>query len=145
MANPVTSARWYALRDIDDAAGMARLRFITDVAGQQAVYMVKLQQAQAYAEAVALDAQAPAPPYIAAEASATGETPGQVTAAILALAAVWNEQVGPAIEGARMGGKAAVGAVADPDPDNQEEVSAALAAVATARAAAVAALEQIKP
>lgn len=123
------SARWYALRDIDDAAGRARLRFITDVPGQQAVYMVKLQQAQAYTAAVALDAQATVPPYIAAEAAATGQTAAQVAANVIALAAVWNEQAGPAIEGERMGGKSAVTAAQD------------LEAVEAARVAAVQALD----
>lgn len=129
MSDPMFSARWYALRDIDDAAGRARLRFITDVPGQQAVYMVKLQQAQAYTAAVALDAQATVPPYIAAEAAATGQTAAQVAANVIALAAVWNEQAGPAIEGERMGGKSAVTAAQD------------LEAVEAARVAAVQALD----
>lgn len=129
MSNPLVRARWYALRDIDDAAGRARLRYITDVPGQQAVYMVKLQQAQAYAAAFALSEQAAVPPYIAAEASATNETAAVVAANILALAGVWNEQVGPAIEGARMGGKAAVTAAQD------------LEQIEAARATAVLALE----
>lgn len=108
MSNPMVRARWYALRDIDDAAGRARLRFITDVPGQQAVYIVKLQQAEAYTAAVALNAQAAVPPYIAAEAAATNQTAQQVASNVIALAAVWNEQAGPAIEGQRMGGKSAV-------------------------------------
>lgn len=128
MSNPLAAAKFYALRDIDEAAGRARLRFITDVPGQQAVYIVKLEQAKAYTAAVALDAQATVPPYIASEATATGQTAQQVAANVLALAAVWNEQVGPAIEGARMGGKAAV-----TDADD-------LAAVEDARIAAVDAL-----
>lgn len=129
MSNPMVRARWYALRDIDEAAGRARLRFITDVPGQQAVYIVKLQQAQAYTAAVALDAQATVPPYIAAEAAATSQTAAQVAANVIALAAVWNEQAGPAIEGERMGGKAAVTAAQD------------LEAVEAARVAAVQALD----
>jgi len=129
MSSPLAAARFYALRDVDAAAGRARLRYITDVPGQQAVYMTKLQQAQAYAAATALSAQAEVPPYVAAEAAATGLSAAQVTNNILALAAMWNEQAGPAIEGARMGGKAAVVAAAD------------LAAVEAARLAAVQALD----
>jgi hypothetical protein len=129
MSNPLAAARFYALRDVDEAAGRARLRYITDVPGQQAVYMTKLQQAQAYAAAFALDAQAPVPSYLAAEAAATGMTAVQVTDNILALAALWNDQAGPGIEGARMGGKAAVTAAAD------------LEAVEAARVAAVQALD----
>lgn len=124
MSDALFTARWYALRDIDDAAGRARLRFITDVPGQQAVYLVKLQQAQAYTAAVALDAQATVPPYIAAEASATGQTAQQVAANVIALATVWNEQAGPAIEGARMGGKAAVTAAQDLETAEAARVAA---------------------
>ncbi len=105
-------ARLRAQRDIDRAAGAARLRYITDVAGQQAVYLVKLQQAQAFLAARELDAGAMPPPYIAAEAAAVGMTPQDVAAEIVALATHWNDVVGPQIEAARLGGKAAVEAAA---------------------------------
>lgn len=108
MSNPLISARWYALRDIDEAAGRARLRFITDVPGQQAVYMLKLQQATAYLQALSKSPAAAVPPYIAAESAATGQTPRQVADLVVTLSATWNDEAGPAIEGLRMGGKAAV-------------------------------------
>ena len=122
-------ARLRAQRAIDQAAGAARLRYITDVPGQQAVYMVKLQQAQAYVAAHAEDAGAAVPPYIAAEANAVGMTPLEVATEVVALAAQWNDVVGPAIEAARLGGKAAVTAA----PADE-------AAINAARDAAVAAL-----
>jgi len=124
----VSGRRWEARGLIDEAAGAARLRYITDVPGQQAVYMLKLAQAQAYTAAVLLDAGATVPPYIAAEAAALGQTAAQVSATVIALAGVWNDQLGPAIEGARLGGKAAVTAAATPE------------AVQTACDAAIAAL-----
>ena len=80
---------------------------------------------------MAADAQATVPPYIAAEAQAVGLTAAQLAQQVVDTAAVWNEQVGPAIEAARMGGKAAVTAAAD------------AAAVDQARDAAIAALAEI--
>ena len=127
MSNPIVAARYYALQDIDREAGVTRLRYITDVPGQQAVYIVKLQQADAYAAAVALDAQAPVPSYIAAEASGTGQTALAVAQAVLLLAGVWNDQIGPAIEGARLGGKTAVTAA-----ETAEDIAAARDAAITA-------------
>ena len=97
-----------AQKAIDSQAGQVRLRYITDVPGQQAVYMTKLEQAQAYLAARALNAGAAVPPYLAAEAGATGETAFVVATAIAQLATLWNEQLGPAIEGARLGAKRAV-------------------------------------
>lgn len=113
---------------LDACAGQVRLRYITDVPGQQAVYMTKLQQAQAYLVARELDAGAVVPPYLAAEAFATGATALQVATAIISLATVWNEQLGPAIEGARLGAKRAVSDAAD-DAGVQAALSAGLAAL----------------
>jgi hypothetical protein len=123
--------RVHAHRAIDAAAGDARLKYITDVAGQQAVYLVKLEQARAYIAAHALDAQAPVPPYIAAEAAAVGMTALDVAQEVVELATSWNDIAGPAIEGARLGGKAAVQAADDE------------AAINAARDAAIAALAAI--
>lgn len=113
---------------LDACAGQVRLRYITDVPGQQAVYMTKLQQAQAYLVARALDADAAVPPYLAAEAGATGESALQVATAITGLATVWNEQLGPAIEGARLGAKRAVSDAQD-EAGVQAALSAGLAAL----------------
>lgn len=111
---------------IDAAAGAARLRFITDVPGQQAVYLLKLQEARA----LLADPQTPAP-HIAAEAAATGQPALATAQSIVDRANLWNVVLSPAIEGARLGGKAAVSAAATPD------------ALAAALAAAVAALDAI--
>lgn len=128
------AARWVAVptmakraadahAQIDAAAGAARLRYITDVAGQQAVYLLKLEEARAYlASLSASDA-----PHVVSEAAATGASPLEVASAIVARADLWNSQLSPAIEGARLGGKAAVSAAADAD--------ALAAALATALAA----------
>lgn len=116
---------------IDQAAGSARLRFITDVAGQQAVYLLKLQEAEAY---IASGGNTPAP-HIVSEAAATGSTAGQVAAAVVARALLWNTQLSPAIEGARMGGKASVSAAA---------LCGDRSAIQAACAAAIASLDSIQ-
>lgn len=103
---------------IDQAAGSARLRFITDVPGQQAVYLMKLQEARALlADPVA------SAPHIVAEAAATGQLAAATAQAIVDRATLWNVALSPAIEGARLGAKAAVSAAATP-----EALAAALAA-----------------
>lgn len=128
----IASLRWRARADIDQAAGDARTRYITEVAGQQATYMKKEQQALDYVAAHALDAQATVPPYIAAEATAMGTTALAAAQQVLALAAQWNEVLGPAIEGARLAGKRAV-----------DEAAGTEEAIEAARVAARAALEAI--
>jgi hypothetical protein len=127
MTRSLYGQKVLALRAIDQAAGVARLRYITDVPGQQAVYMVKLQEATAYLVAHGLDDQAPVPPYIAAEAASLGIAPVLVATQVVQLGTLWNEQLGPAIEGARLGGKRAV-----QDAATVEAVAAALAAALSA-------------
>ncbi len=127
----LAALRWQAHQDIDRTAGEARLRYITDVPGQQAVYMTKLEEARAYAAAYALDNGTPVPPYLAAESAAMGDAAIETAQMVLGLAAQWNGVVGPAIEAARVAGKAAVTAAT-----TAQDIEAA-------RAAAVAALEQL--
>lgn len=131
MTTSVPIARLRAQRVIDAAAGVARLRYITDVPGQQVVYLSKREQAVAYLAAHALDAEAVVPPYIEAEAAALGVSGATLAQQVVDIAAVWEGELSPAIEAARIGGKAAVEAAED------------LAAVETARDAAVAALAAI--
>jgi hypothetical protein len=110
----IAEAREAALQRIDRAAGAQRLRYITDVPGQQAVYLLKLDEAEAYLTAVSSNPQAAVPPHIAAEAASTSSTPTAVAELVVGLAAVWNTVLSPAIEGARMGGKTAVNAAQTP-------------------------------
>jgi hypothetical protein len=133
----VQSARNWACWQIDQAAGEARRRHVTDLPGQEGVYLTKLAQAQDYAAAYAADAQAPVPAYIAAEADALGETAITVAGNVIDAATAWNTQAGPAIEAARIGGKAAVLAATGADD------AARLDAIDTALAAALAALAQL--
>lgn len=120
-----------AHRLVDAVAGEARRRYITDVPGQQAVYVRKLEQAQQYLVAYALDAQASAPPYIAAEAAALGVSAFHLATQVMSIAEFWDDTLSPAIEAARISGKAAVSAAESPE------------AVESARDAAIAALNAI--
>lgn len=90
---------------IDDAAGQARLRYITDVPGQQATYQRKEVQAREWTEAGYPD---PAPSFIAAEAEALGTTPQAIAQQVIALADYWAYVKGPEIEASRIKHKAAV-------------------------------------
>ena len=94
---------------IDEAAGVARMRYITDTPGQQAVYLLKRDEALALQ---ASPASTPGP-HIAAEAVVLGLSVQQVVASIVAQNAHWTGVLSPAIESARMGGKAAVRSAAD--------------------------------
>lgn len=124
-------AKWRAARDIDQVAGEVRMRFITDVPGQQAVYMEKRAEAAAYIAAHAANPATAVPgPHLTAEASAMGVDVLTLANAVMANAANWLSLYSPAIEAARIGGKAAVDAAA-----TEGEVEAArLAAMASLRA-----------
>lgn len=119
-----------AERSIDLAASNARARFISSGVGQDAVYVVKGQQAEAFA-AAGFNGDPPA--YIAAEAAATGVTPMVAAQTILGLRDAWNNLIGPAIESQRIGGKKLVR-----EATTVEEVDARMRA-------ATLALQEIRP
>lgn len=127
---PIAEARSRAELAIDSAASSARGRFISSGVGQDAVYVVKGQQAEAFA-ASGFNGDPPA--YIAAEAAATGVTPMVAAQTILGLRDAWNNLIGPAIESQRIGGKKLVR-----EATTVEEVDARMRA-------ATLALEEIRP
>lgn len=120
----------FAETSIDRAASSARARFISSGVGQDAVYVVKGQQAEAFA-AAGFNGDPPA--YIAAEAAATGVTPMVAAQTILGLRDAWNNLIGPAIESQRIGGKKLVR-----EATTVEEVDARMRA-------ATLALQEIRP
>lgn len=126
MTNMLGALRANTLDDIDREAGVARLRYITDVPGQQGVYLTKLQQALAFKADPSVT-----PGYLAAEAQVRGITPAQLADVILETAALWNDVKGPAIEAARIKAKLAV------------EAAGSAEAIAEAREAAVLALRDL--
>jgi hypothetical protein len=119
---PLAKAKAAALVAIDSDAGAARARYITDVTGQQAVYIRKLEQAKAFL----LDTEQPVPPYIAGEAAALGVSPATLATQIVGIASYWDDTLSPAIEATRIGAKRAV--------DDAVTVAAVTQIVDTARA-----------
>jgi hypothetical protein len=128
---PLAELQAQALEQIDQAAGAARLRYITEVPGQQAVYLSKEAQARQF-KAAGYPTGA-VPPYVAAEVQAMGEwaTPQQAADAILAIADRWQGELSPRIERERLRGKWAV------------QAAGTAAAVQTSALAAVQALAAI--
>jgi hypothetical protein len=108
--------KWRCHRVIDHSAGEVRRRFITDVPGQQAVYMEKRAEAAAFIAAHASSPGTAVPgPHLVAEAAATGKTPIALAAEVMANASAWLSTYSPAIEAARIGGKASVDAATTPE------------------------------
>lgn len=96
---------------VNAAAGRARARYLTDIAGQDIVYAAKEQQARAYRATVVLGVPTGQPgAYLAAEAAATNRAALAVADSVISAATTWSTQTGPAIEGARMRGLAAINA-----------------------------------
>lgn len=93
-----------ALDRLDTAAGCQRLLFITSVPGQEATYIVKQEQAEAYIQ----DPLMIPPPYISAEAEAMGCDYLAAATFIRDTAVYWTDVVGPAIERERRRAKIAV-------------------------------------
>lgn len=107
----LTDADWAAeieprlLGQIDIECGQFRARFITTTPGQEMTYLEKERQARAWlADADPDDADYP---MLAAEAAARGLSMSAQVDLVIAQADAWR-QLGAAIEGARMGAKAAV-------------------------------------
>lgn len=94
-----------SLDSIDQAAGQARMRYITSVPGQSETYQRKEQQAREWrAAGYAGDA----PVFVAAEAAALEQDPVEVADYILATADQWGAVKGPQIEAARRKWKVAI-------------------------------------
>ncbi len=92
--------------NVDRAAGAARAKYITIAAGQDATYIVKEQQAQAF---IADPTMTPVPGYIQAEADATGMSPLDAANFINETAQQWGV-LGPQIEMIRRKGNIDIGA-----------------------------------
>ncbi len=94
-----------ALRRIDASAEQYRLQFLTSGSGQAMAYQQKLDEARAFIADPDIDPSEI--PHIIAEASATGMTPADKAAQIVAMFEQW-QQVSAVIEGARAAAKLAV-------------------------------------
>jgi len=109
--DPLPHAQREASERVDEAAGKARARYITWQPGQEAVYQLKREQAQAY-KAAGYPADASPWPLIDAEAQARGISEQQVADEILAIADAWMQKAAQ-IEAIRMKAKADIKAATD--------------------------------
>jgi TRAP-type C4-dicarboxylate transport system substrate-binding protein len=99
----INNSRYSSLSDaidslkqgIDEAAGKARLRYITSVPGQEAVYLEKMNQAKAYVAEIIEPTDMTGYEYIEAEATATGMTRQAVAERINAVSVLWNTVISP--------------------------------------------------
>lgn len=99
--------------EIDEAAGRARLRYITSVPGQEAVYIEKMRQAKAYLALPSAPATMDDFKYIEMEAAQTGATHTQAATRINQVATLWGTQISPNIESKRIGAKDELSALAN--------------------------------
>lgn len=98
QAKTLAGKRHIAKLMLDELAAVARSRRISVSPGQESVYAAKAAQARAYQQR---NFNGAVPPYIAAEANATGLTPREAAELIISAATSWDESAGPAIEGTR--------------------------------------------
>jgi hypothetical protein len=103
----VDAAKEWAVGEIDAAAGIARSAYLTSITGQDAIYSAKLTEAKRYAAAGYPDALDDYH-WIREESAATGISPKDTADTIITSGSRWNENVGPTIEGLRIGGKLAL-------------------------------------
>jgi hypothetical protein len=99
---------------VDIAAGNTRLKYITDIAGQQMTYQEKVRQAEMLQANPALTATDC--PLIFGEVGITAADAPGVAAVILARYASW-QQIGAAIEKARLTAKNAIKTTANDEDD----------------------------
>jgi hypothetical protein len=116
--------------EIDEAAGKARLRYITSVPGQEAVYLEKMSQAKAYLAEIIEPTDMTGYEYIEAEATATGMTRQAVAERINSVAVLWNTTISPQIESLRISSKDQLDALTGANTV-QDAVTIARAAIAT--------------
>lgn len=94
----VGAMRARAVARINAACGAARLRFITEIPGQQMTYLAKEEEARRYKAEIVPPADLSDYPFLAAEMAATGEEDADAAAdIIIAEADAWRV-VGPQIE-----------------------------------------------
>ncbi|WP_242140879.1 hypothetical protein [Sphingomonas sp. TREG-RG-20F-R18-01] len=93
---------------VNDDAGQFRLHFITDVAGQQATYLAKEEEAKAWTPQANLSDF----PFLAAEAEYTGMAIVDIVTLVLATAAAWR-RLAAKIEGRRRGAMVELAAAAN--------------------------------
>ncbi len=106
MSIPIPLVKLLAFNAIDRAAGEARLRYISDLPGQAAVYLEKRAEAERYIAAHSANPGTAVPgPHIAAEAASRNLTPLALASEVATLANFWLVTVSPQVEALRVSGK----------------------------------------
>ncbi|MGV6858452.1 MAG: hypothetical protein ACWA5X_05710 [bacterium] len=96
---------------IDEAIGRERLRYLTEVPGQQATYDAKYADALAWLRYFEEMGSEPAPGayrWVAREAFYTSASELETATLIATTGDLWNQTLGPELEGIRVGLKKAV-------------------------------------
>lgn len=96
--------------DVDRAAELERLKYITPGTGQAMTYQQKVSEAQAFKSAN--DPQPSDYPILSSEVGITAETLNDVADVVLAAFAQW-QQIGAMIESIRLGAKRVIDAAED--------------------------------
>lgn len=99
-----------ALGEIDALAGSVRLKYITEVPGQQATYLVKLKEAEDYMQDNSIVGA-----YLRTESEMLQTSLLTTAQSIISTANTWNNILGPQIEGIRRKNKLAVSAATSID------------------------------
>jgi hypothetical protein len=128
MTISINGLKFKAYARVDAAAGDVRKSYITDVAGQQAVYLEKRTEAGLYVAAHSTDpGGAVAGPHIRAEAAEMGVSDLVLAQRVLTEAQVWLTELSPAIEAKRIGGKEKIRLASTPEDIEAECLSAVAA------------------
>lgn len=108
MFEPLEAIAARFLVKVDEAAGIARKRHVTNIPGQQAIYAAKRAEAEAWLE------RAPGNyPYLAAEAVTTEYDDMDALARTILARAMETDQALASIEALRMGAKQAISTATD--------------------------------
>ncbi|MEL6889496.1 MAG: hypothetical protein AAFO86_12425 [Pseudomonadota bacterium] len=125
LAMELAAAQAKAIAAVNAAASTVRLRFVTDIPGQELIYSEKRTEAVAFVAITPTPVDLTAYPFIAGEVGITAPTAYEVAQLYLNLAAQWR-QAGSALETIRLGAVQSIETATA-----QSQIDAALALMAS--------------
>ncbi|MEM7751809.1 MAG: hypothetical protein AAF230_00250 [Pseudomonadota bacterium] len=125
LAAELAAARANAIEAVNAAARTVRLRFVTDIPGQEMIYSEKRSEAAAFVSITPSPIDLTPYPFIAAEVGITAPSAYEVAQLYLNLAAQWIE-AGSALEAIRLGAVQSIETAT-----TQSQIDAALALMAS--------------